>query len=138
LYGLKSLPDLGEFDWKQKIRALLIINRKDGICLFSRFFQTSQEDGTSREVLIAGALSSVQTVLKELSGKDTIESVQLPDKALIFDSHKLFIGVVIADAQLRSIQYRLQQLCQDFEIIFNDIIRRKKFLISSLDTKRLK
>lgn len=123
MYGLKSLPDLGEFDWKQRIRALLIINRKDGVCLFSRFFNTTQEDSASREVLIAGALSSVQTVLKELSGKDTIESVQLSDKALIFDTHTSFIGVIIADAPFRSLQYRLLQFTREFEMIFQDILQ---------------
>jgi hypothetical protein len=123
MYGLANLPDFGEFDWKQKIRALLIINRRDGVCLFSRFFHETKDDDSSRDILIAGALSSVQTVLKEMNGKEDVESVHLSDKDLIFNTHKSFIGVIIADEHLRSLQFRLQQFSQEFESIFQDILQ---------------
>jgi len=57
-----------------------------------------------------------------MSGKEAMESVQLSDKALMFDTHKYFIGALIADEPLISLQLRLKQFGVEFETLFSDIL----------------
>jgi hypothetical protein len=111
-YSLTSIPDLSEFDWQKKIRALLIIHQ-DGICLFSRFWKRASEDFQD-DNMISAALSSIDSILKSMIGKQKLSSVQLEDKNFIFEYRKKAIFVLIADEVMESLQARLKKFASDF------------------------
>jgi hypothetical protein len=111
-YSLSHLPILTEFDWMDKIRALIVLN-ESGIGLFSRFFKR-EDPMASDEMLISGALSSIQSVLKTTVGHDKIKSVQVGGKSFIFETRKNLIFAIIAEESMESLQDRLVEFADEF------------------------
>lgn len=122
-YSSEALPDTSEFDWEDKIRGILLISSNSGMALFSRFFRLGNSDNT-QDVLIAGALSSVDVILQTMTGKKKLKMVKLADKVLHFEYRKNFIGVIIADEGMRTIQIRLRQFADEFDQRYSDKLPR--------------
>lgn len=119
LASVEKMPDMGNFNWISKIRALLVIH-ENGIPLFSRVWNGGVV--TPSEDLLSGVLSSVQTVLQEMMGREKVNVVTLKGKTLLFEHRKHLTCVVIADEPLASLKIRLKQFADQFSSLFSSVL----------------
>ncbi len=120
LTSVERMPDMGNFNWVAKIRALLVIH-ENGIPLFSRFWKAGAV--TPSEDLLSGVLSSVQTVLKEMMVREKVNIVTLEGKTLLFEHRKRITCIVIADESLASLKIRLKQFADQFSSLFSSVLK---------------
>jgi hypothetical protein len=55
-------------------------------------------------------------------GKEQLNTVILPDKAILFEYREKMIFAVIADEELLSLHVRLKQFADKFDSIFKEIL----------------
>jgi hypothetical protein len=120
LSSVERMPSFGEFDWVNKIAAILVIHDA-GLTLFSRFWRNGQIV-ESNDNLMSSVLSTVESVLKEMMGQDRVDSVVLEGKHLMFEYRDHFSCVVIAEESLASLQIRLKEFTDQFSALFDPII----------------
>ncbi len=120
-FSIQRLPDLRELEWVQKIQALLVI-QPNGIAVFSRFFHSKAEN-ENQEFLISGAISTIDSVLKSMVGKDPLNAVKLSDKSIIFEYREKINFVIIADEDFQALHLRLKEFADEFMIIFKNIVK---------------
>jgi len=99
----------------------MLISTKSGLSFYSRLYDF-YKDARIQEFFISGALSSIDTILQTTTGKKKLKMVNLPDKTMIFEYRSNFIGVVLADQGMRTLQYRLKQYADEFERRFGAIL----------------
>jgi hypothetical protein len=93
-YFFFTLTDFSEFDWKEKIEALFLIN-KAGICLYHKIFKEKKE--LISENLISAAISIINDMLKELIGTGNDKGVLIikkPNQIVIIYSGENLSGVL--------------------------------------------
>lgn len=120
--AITKLPDYREFVWKQKLRALFVV-QKSGILLFNRFWK--KDDADSNEMLIGSALTSIKTVINTITDEETIHKLELDDKALIFSMNDEadFISCIIVDEYIDSLHDRLKDFSAKFQNLFSELLR---------------
>ncbi|MBD3353648.1 MAG: hypothetical protein GF364_19345 [Candidatus Lokiarchaeota archaeon] len=123
MFAILNLPDYREFVWKQHLRALFIV-RTSGILLFNRFWKRENKEN-SNEYLIGGALSSIQTVLSNITEETSINRMELEDKALLFKMYpdKDVVGCIIADEYIDSLNERLNVFLDRFDVMFGGSLK---------------
>jgi hypothetical protein len=116
-----KLPALAEYDWKEKIEELYLINNA-GICLLHRNF--SGKIDTIDEHLKAGAITSINIILQSLtpSQKTRTSIIEKKGKILTIYSGSFSSGVIISTEELRPITYHLKEFIQKFEAIYADML----------------
>ena len=111
---LYSIPSFTEFDWDKKLRHLYILN-KDGLCLYQYPFRESITD----EDLLGGSLMAIQGLMQEMIQTDkSLKTIDHEDTKLIFKQSNHAIAVMIADEDLYVIHHKVEQLMNQFELLF--------------------
>lgn len=118
--SMRNLPDLSEYDWLKALKTIIVID-KSGISLFSRFYNTPQDE-TKKEYLISGALNSINLILSQMTGNEQLNTIELPDKCIMIEYMNNLKFVIIADKFLLSLQVRLRQFADEFYSIFKNYI----------------
>ncbi len=120
-YYFIKLPAFSEFQWKDKIEEIFLMN-KGGICLYHRSF--SAVSGGYDELLMSGAISSINIMLKEAtSAKDSKTSIiKKKGKIVNIYTSDLITGVLISKEELNSINFYLKKLVQKIEYIFSSVL----------------
>lgn len=118
-----KFPQFAEFEWKSKIEELLVMN-KGGVCIFHKTFG----DKTSHlnEILVSGALLSVDIMLKELTETSTLGTsvIKKKDKTINIYATELLRGVLISTEELNSIKYWLVEFISKIEEIYRNILKK--------------
>jgi len=114
-----TLPPFAEFDWRNKIEHLFIID-KAGICLYNKTFDETSE--IMDENLISGAISSINLMLKELTADEGVSVIKKKGKAIIIFPSKFIAGVMFCKEDLNFIKLLLKDLIDKFELIYHHIL----------------
>ncbi|NVM29237.1 MAG: hypothetical protein HWN65_10400 [Candidatus Helarchaeota archaeon] len=115
-----GLPAFAEYDWREKVEELLLMN-KSGICLIHKSF--TDQINHLNEVLMSGALLSVNILLEELTSAKVTGSSIIKKKGKtvnIFSSTHL-TGVLISQEELNTINYYLKEFIQKVEKVYQNV-----------------
>lgn len=116
-----KFPTLSEFDWKDKIEEVLLIN-KHGACLFYKSY--IEKVDSYNENLISGAISLVNIMLKEILKPESREVSVIKKKGkltYIFPSD-LITGVIFSKKESKNIQFYIKQLVIKIEQVYKNIL----------------
>ncbi len=117
----RKIPPFYEFDWKDKIESLYILN-KNGICLYNRSFINNIEP--LEEQFISGAFASLNIMLDELiqSTPNTVSIIKKKGKNVNIFSGKYITGVLISQEELKYFTHILKKLVLRVEEIYWNIL----------------
>lgn len=118
-YFLITLPPFSEFDWKEKLEQLFIIN-KTGICLYSYSFK--QDVTMADENLISGAISSVDIMLKEITDASGITILKRKEKSILIYPGTSVFGVIFSQEDLNYPKVLLKEQVMKFENLYGNIL----------------
>jgi hypothetical protein len=144
-YIFFTLTDFSEFDWKEKIEALFLID-KAGICLYHKIFNKKKE--LIGENLISAAISIVNEMLRDLIGTGNDKGVLIikkPNQIVMIYSGKNLSGVLYTTEDLNYPKVILKEFVNKFELLFRNIIqdqtikfpREKLFKYTEIITENL-
>ena len=110
------IPPFFEFDWKNKIESIFILN-KDGICLYNHSFTDVAK--VLDKQFISGTITSMNIMLKELIYGSNNEILVLRKRGKITN---IFLGdhitgVLISKEELNFFKYNLKRLVLKVEDI---------------------
>lgn len=116
------MPPFSEYEWQDKIDELLIMNRA-GICLYHTNFVDRID--TRSEVLMSGALLSINIVLEEITSatREGTSTIKKKGKTVNLFSTPLLTGVLISQEELNSIKYYLKEFIQKVEKIYYNVLQ---------------
>ncbi|TFG23603.1 MAG: hypothetical protein EU533_03025 [Promethearchaeota archaeon] len=114
-----TLPPLSEFNWHDKIESVYLIN-KSGIPLFVKTFGVEKSAGY--EVVVPGALTSIQMMLKEITKTEGISVIKKANSITIIVPRDLIIGVIITKEDLNSLKILLQKFVKKVETVYQNIL----------------
>ncbi|MFX1453380.1 MAG: hypothetical protein ACFFCM_21275, partial [Promethearchaeota archaeon] len=121
-YFFITLPPFAEFDWQDKVEEILLIDKKSGLCAFYKSF--INKDAQLNEVLMSGAITSVNIMLEELiPAKDAkISIIEKKEKIVNIFSGKFINGVLISTEKLNSIISYLKKLIEKVENLYQHVL----------------
>lgn len=122
LFGiLKNLVPFFEFDWRDKIENIYIIN-KGGINLYSKSY--SEETKSIDDHYISGVLYSVNIMLNELmNAKDNkISIIEKKNKIVTIYSSEFIIGVLVSTEELEYFKHNLRKLVLKIEVLYKNLL----------------
>lgn len=115
-----NLPSLSEQNWKDKIDKLFLM-RASGICVYYKFFK--DPTNTRQDQIMSGAINTIRMMLKEISQDDGEMVIEKEGKVLITHQGKYITGVIVADQNLRSLNFLLERFIEKVEFLYSNIIR---------------
>ncbi len=115
-----TLPPFAEFDWNEKIEDIFILD-KSGICLYHKIFADKSE--LIDENLIAGAISSINIMLKELTEDSGISVIKKKGKTVTISPSKYVYGVAFCKEDLNYIKVVLKNFVQKFEMVYGSVLK---------------
>lgn len=141
IIGLYNLPSFGEFDWKEKIKDLYIINN-NGVLMYHYAF-SEVVSSPDQEDLIAGGFIGIKTLLAEMTAShQKLQIIDHQDVKIFFEYGRFVICAIICQEELKTIRYKLQEFITEFEALFADsleswkgdvgMFRPTKFLINKV------
>ncbi|MHA1106042.1 MAG: hypothetical protein ACTSPN_10040 [Promethearchaeota archaeon] len=122
LFGiLRNLVPFFEFDWRDKIENIYIIN-KAGINLYSKSY--TEETKSIDDHYISGVLSSVNIMLNELmNAKDNkISIIEKKNKIVTIYSSEFIIGVLVSTEELEYFKHNLKKLVLKIEVLYKNLL----------------
>jgi len=122
VYAWKSLPDLSELNWMQKMQQLLIIHSETSSLLYKYYFKTSEkgEEGVDSD-LAESAIGGIDMLLGEiLADSGHIKEIDHGNKRIYFVHGKFTISILISTGASTEFQYRLEMFHLTFEKRFNE------------------
>jgi len=122
--GFLSIPSFTEFNWREKIRQLYLVNPQ-GICVFQYAFKSSMKSDSIRdEDLFSGGIFAIQSLMQEMINSDkTLSVIDHKDAKIIFEQSPHANVMMIADENLYIIHFKLQQLLKQFELLFGELMK---------------
>ncbi|MBD3188470.1 hypothetical protein GF325_16690, partial [Candidatus Bathyarchaeota archaeon] len=121
-----KLPPIPEIDWMESVQAVYLLD-KAGMCLFEKNYRTATTGYSSH--LITSAMSSVNTVIRELTGGDVgtndrigISVIRKENKTITSYIGKLVDGVVVSSGDFKGIKNALQDLVIKVESMFANVL----------------
>ncbi len=118
-----KLPPFSEFDWQGKVEEILLIDKSSGLCAFYKSF--IDKDAKITEVLMSGAITSVNIMLEELipASDAKISIIEKRGKIVNIFSGKFLTGVFISNEKLNSIIFNLEQFINKVENLYQNILK---------------
>jgi hypothetical protein len=118
--SINFLPSLAEFGWRDKIKYILILDRR-GLCLFNMNFQKKEE---MNEILLGGALSGAKTFLQDMLKKETpLKTISKGSDVFIMEEGNYVMGILVAEKELVILKKLLNTLIIRFEENFSNILQ---------------
>ncbi|MFX1569146.1 MAG: hypothetical protein ACFFCV_12350 [Promethearchaeota archaeon] len=121
LFFLKY-PVFSEFDLKDKIEEVFLIN-KNGACIFYKSY--IQKSDLVDKHLVTSAITSVNIMLKEILKADTkeISLIKKKGKLIYIVPSELITGVIISKKESKLIQFYMTQLIRKVGQVYKNILR---------------
>ncbi|MFX0099491.1 MAG: hypothetical protein ACFFCS_07910 [Candidatus Hodarchaeota archaeon] len=117
-FSLK-IPSWNELDWRDSIYSLYFIY-KGGIITYSYDFKEYAEKEGLTAGLTAGALESSKLILDGVLKEGELKVIDSQDKKIYYEPGLYITTVIIADAQLESLEILAQKISDEFESFFAD------------------
>jgi len=122
LFGFfSSLPPFSEFEWEQKIEQVFIMARA-GICLYNENLLGIKEKELIDENLIAGAITSVNLLLEELTSDTGVVVINKKGKSIVIYPGKYVYGVIFCSEELNYIRVLAKRFVDKFETVYSHIL----------------
>lgn len=118
-YYFYSLPPFSEFEWEHKMEHVFVMNRA-GICLFNQILDDHSEYADQN--LVAGAISSINILLEELTAEKGIVVINKKGKSIIIFPGTTIYGVMFAREELNYIKVLLKRFVDKFEAVYRNIL----------------
>ncbi|HME52301.1 MAG TPA: hypothetical protein VKM55_08790 [Candidatus Lokiarchaeia archaeon] len=137
-WGTNDLPLFYEFDWKDNLHKLFIIDQKHGQFLFTRDFthrldlennSASEEREQMRDDLFTGAIDGIETMISTItsSPNQRLSEIDQGDSMILLEYGNKFsspiIYALIVKKNLSSLRHLLKRLQGQFEAFFTDILQ---------------
>ncbi len=124
-YVFGTIPPFSEFEWKDKIEDIYLIE-KGGIALFHKNFLKRKSD-LVEDHLISGAISTVSIMLQEFFAegapeKEGFSIIKKKGKIIIIYSGEFVNCVVICKEELNFIKYYIKKFVQKFETLYHNVL----------------
>jgi len=119
-YSFYSIPSgVTEFYWAKKIRHLYMLTPQ-GICIFQKPFKTKS---ITDEDLFGGSLIAIQSLMQEMiKSEKMLRVIDHEDAKIIFKQGIHVIAIMVADEDLSVVQFKLEKLLKEFEMIFGALM----------------
>ncbi|MBD3229689.1 MAG: hypothetical protein GF329_16025 [Candidatus Lokiarchaeota archaeon] len=116
-----SIPSFSsELDWHKKLKYIFVIN-SSGICLYSENFQEKSE---INELLLSGAVMSIQTFIREIMTEySNLKVISKGSDVFIIEKGDEITCVLIAEQELEILKNLLYKFVISFEDFFGDILK---------------
>jgi hypothetical protein len=118
VYAWKSLPNLSELNWMQKMEQLYLIHNESSTLLYQYQFKTDAVS-TEEEVdgdLAGSAIGGIDMLLSEiLADSGHIKAIDHGDKKIYFVHGTYATSILIANSPSKEFQYRLEMFHLTFE-----------------------
>jgi hypothetical protein len=115
-----TLPPFSEFDWKDKLEAIFVMN-PSGICLYYHIFKEKKQ--FKDENLISAAFSSINTMINKLTQSESeLSTVKKGGENIIIYSGKFTTGVLYLSEDLNYPKVLLKEFIDNFELTFHNIL----------------
>jgi len=119
----ESLPPAEEINWRDEIIHLYVIS-SGGIIMSHYSFI---EDNVADSDLLAGGISGIITILKEIVGSnELLKVIDHEDKKLLFeyDNNQQFLVALLTNKNLNILRTKLKKLTNQIQSVFWEIIRK--------------
>ncbi|MBD3229065.1 MAG: hypothetical protein GF329_12830 [Candidatus Lokiarchaeota archaeon] len=114
----ETLPDTSELDWFSAIQHLYIIYH-NGICMYNYPFRPSKSD----DQLFAGGITGISTMIQELTeNKSRLKAIRQERGIVLLEYGEFITYVLICSKELTVLHNKLQELQNEFEDFYEDII----------------
>jgi len=111
-----NLPPFSEFDWRDKIESLFIMD-SSGLCLYNKFFKINSEN--INENLITGSLTTIKLLLEKITYQRSISVFRKKGgSTTIIYPGKYITGVLFCDEDLMSLKVKLFKLVNKIESLY--------------------
>ena len=119
--SINKFPSFSELNWKEKLRDIYLIH-KSGLPLFHIAQDNGESVDDTSDILRGGALSSINVVLKNITKSEMrIRAIDQGNIKLLFGHRDPFILVVIAEADLQILHYKISQFFAEFFSLYKNI-----------------
>lgn len=114
-----TLPPFSEFEWEEKIEHVFIMD-KGGICLYNESFEVNTE--LMDDTLVAGAITSVEILLKELTSDEGIVVINKKGTSIVIYPGKRTYGVIFCSEELNYVKVLLKRFVEKFETLYSNFL----------------
>jgi len=114
-----SLPPFSEFEWEEKMEQVFIMD-KGGVCLFNESFE--EEATLMDDALVAGAITSVNLLLQELTSDKGIVVINKKGTTIVIFPGKRTYGVIFCTEELNYIKVLLKKFVERFEALYDNVL----------------
>lgn len=123
----ESLPPSEEIEWRKELIHLFVISSGGVVMSDYSFVNTSESDGIDSVDLLAGGISGITAILKEMIGSDhRLKSIDHEDKKLLFEYayDNLFLVALLANKDLNILRTKLKKLTAQIQAVFWETIEK--------------
>ena len=132
----EPLPPKSEIEWRDKLEALLVLN-KGGVPLYHQLFDgaTIEDDATWDVALLGGAITGIASITKEVidtytsrETKNLTKIVKREDYSIMLEEGDKIIVAVLVREELRNIRTRIIDFIHRFEFSFNEYLGKNQIV----------
>jgi hypothetical protein len=129
LFRLVSMPDIvieDESDWRNSVQYIFVV-RKAGVPLFSQdLYKERKKKHSLSDELLAGALSGICNLVKELvDNRQPLKVIkQIGYNILLEEGDRIFVAV-FSIKELNIIRQKMEAFLHEFEEIFDESLKKK-------------
>ncbi|MFX1449540.1 MAG: hypothetical protein ACFFCM_01785 [Promethearchaeota archaeon] len=125
LFGFSAitLRSMEELEWPQAIKNLYILYKSSGVPIFSYDFlqEKTSEVQVKGPIMIAGGLSGVQTILKEISkSSKNVNYIDHGDFSFMFTHGESVLMILFTKKYLDMLKWKMDHLLKRIESIYKD------------------
>ena len=122
-YFFITLPPFSEFEWESKMEHVIVMDQ-GGICLYDEALNEGSE--LIDQNLVAGAISSINILLEEITSDKGIIVINKKCKSIIIYPGKKIYGIMFCTEELNYIKVLLKRFIGKFEAVYILIILIRK------------
>ncbi len=116
-----TLPPFSEFEWEQKMEHILVMDF-GGICLYDEALNNDSD--LIDQNLVAGAISSINILLEELTSDKGVVVINKKGKSIILYPGKQVYGVMFCTEEMNYIKVLLKKFIDKFEAVYGKILEK--------------
>lgn len=115
----RSVPSFSEYEWKKALDYLIITNGR-GLIIYNKNFL--QEESIIDKNIVAGVITSIEMMLKQLTERPGLSVIEKKDKYLLILPGKNITGIMIASENLATLRILLKRFIGTVETIFENVL----------------
>lgn len=118
MHGFNGYSFFLEFQWKENLIALIIIDKEHTRSLYYKDFI---EEKLKNEEILAGGITGIVKIIKQIiESKKDIDVINFGDKLILLEYGKHIITALLVKKNLQHTRYILRQITSKVEIYFWD------------------